>query len=152
MAELSTARPVRLTCEYRTDPLGIDCSTPRFSWMIEDRRRGAAQGAYELRVEKDGASSVGATWASGKVTSNRSIHIEYGGPPLESRTKYHWRVRVVDHAGEWSDWSEPAWFETAFLAHEEWTESTTTPGVNNQGGTSPDLMRARGKRSQSLGT
>jgi len=39
-----------LTCEYQTNPLGIDVRQPRLSWQIESDRRGAVQTAYQVRA------------------------------------------------------------------------------------------------------
>ena len=37
-----------LRCEYQTDPLGIDCPSPRFSWQMRQSARGARQTAYRI--------------------------------------------------------------------------------------------------------
>ena len=39
----------RLRTEYATNPIGIDETAPRMSWMLHADRRGS-QSAYELRV------------------------------------------------------------------------------------------------------
>ena len=39
-----------LTCEYRTNPLGIDVLQPRLSWQMQSDRRGARQTAYQILV------------------------------------------------------------------------------------------------------
>lgn len=38
-------------------------------------------------------------WDSGKVTSDRSICIEYDGQSLSAMTKYSWQVSVWDEQG-----------------------------------------------------
>ncbi|MGD1101229.1 MAG: hypothetical protein ABSA59_04110 [Terriglobia bacterium] len=46
-------RPVDLRCEYRANPLAIDVSKPRLSWILEPRNpnvRGLAQIAYQILV------------------------------------------------------------------------------------------------------
>ncbi|MYZ41170.1 hypothetical protein, partial [Streptomyces sp. SID4917] len=40
-------------------------------------------------------------------------------PPLPSRTRCHWQVRVWDAEGHASPWSTAGWWETA-LGDEEW--------------------------------
>lgn len=42
--------PTNLRCEYLVNPLGIDITTPRLSWEVNDTRRGAIQTAYEIQV------------------------------------------------------------------------------------------------------
>ena len=42
--------PVNLRCEYLINPLGIDQTTPRLYWQVNDSRRGAVQWAYQVMV------------------------------------------------------------------------------------------------------
>ncbi|WP_205474030.1 family 78 glycoside hydrolase catalytic domain [Nocardioides sp. SYSU D00038] len=107
-----------LTVEHRANPLGIDADRPRFGWVLGSTAQGATQSAYQLQVSTT-ADGAGDVWDSGKVGSTRSFDVEYDGPALDSRTRYHWRVRVWDAAEQASAWSAPAWFETAFLDEEE---------------------------------
>ncbi|MFL6127005.1 family 78 glycoside hydrolase catalytic domain [Actinophytocola sp.] len=107
-------RAVALTAEHLTDPLGIDTATPRLSWLDSSNVNGAAQTAYEVAVST-AARGSGTVWESGKVDSARSYDVGYAGPPLRSRTRYRWTVRVWDNRGHASPWSRSAWFETAFL-------------------------------------
>src|SRR5690242_16500682 len=78
-------RPVNLRCEYRKDPLGIDVAQPRLSWMLEAidaKARNQKQSAYQVVVE--------GLWDSGKVISDRSIHVVYAGKPLVSGQHVAW--------------------------------------------------------------
>ncbi len=122
-----------LTTEHLVDPLGIDDEVPRLSWIVSAKHNGAEQSAYEIRVSSDD-SMKGDVWRSGKVSSDQSFDVEYGGPALDSLTRYFWSVRVWDENGAPSAWSDRAWFETAFLDDTEfdgeWVgsgESTTPP-------------------------
>ena len=54
-------------------------------------------------------------WDSGKVASARTFGIEYDGPPLTPRTRYHWTVRLWDGLDRAGEWAAPEWFETALL-------------------------------------
>jgi alpha-L-rhamnosidase len=117
-ASLATPRVSSLTTENMTDPLGIDASQPLLGWVITSAARGVSQSKYEIRVAKDENSLVSGqdlVWDSYIVDSGRSFDVPYGGPALASRTHYYWQVRVWDNYGNSSDWSRPAWFETAFL-------------------------------------
>ena len=40
----------RLRCEYLENPLGIDVSQPRLSWIVESKQRGQRQVAYQVLV------------------------------------------------------------------------------------------------------
>jgi alpha-L-rhamnosidase len=68
-------------------------------------------------------------WTSGRVASPASILRPYGGPPLQSSTRYYWRVRAWDDAGRASPWSTIAFFETALLDTAEWRARWITPDL-----------------------
>ncbi|MCM3781645.1 glycoside hydrolase family 78 protein [Neobacillus mesonae] len=123
---MQTALSVKqATCEYREHFLGTDQLVPRFSWKLTSGRRGTKQQAYQLVISKD-VIFHSLVWDSGQVISEQSIQVEYGGPSLTSRTRYYYRVKVWDHFGEVSDWSDIGWWETAFLDSSEWQASWIT--------------------------
>jgi len=113
LAALQAAGPANLRCEFRVNPLGIDASRPRLSWVIESKDKGVFQTAYQVVVD--------GVWDSGKVPSDKSQNIEYGGKPLVSGTRYNWKVRLWDNSGNVSNWSEPAWWIMGLLKPEDWT-------------------------------
>lgn len=115
-----------LRCEYRFNPLGIDVHRPRISWQLLSDRRGTMQQAYRVLVARD-EHFADIVWDSGIVESDRSVHVPYDGPPLSSRTRYFFKVKVWDTFGRESDWSEPAWWETALFDPREWRASWITP-------------------------
>ena len=115
--------PDHLQCEGMQEPMGIDISHPRLSWLLRDSRRGARQSAYEVRV----ASSPDAlaqehvdVWDSGRVDSDQSVNVPYGGPAVESRRRYYWQVRVWDAQGQASPYSQPTWWEMGLLSSSDW--------------------------------
>jgi len=119
-AQAGSPAPVvsSLTTADMTDPLGIDSSQPLLGWIITSAARGVSQSKYEVRVaqnENNLFSGRNLFWDSQVVNSGQSFDIPYGGPALSSRTRYYWQVRVWGSEGSASGWSEPAWFETAFL-------------------------------------
>jgi alpha-L-rhamnosidase len=118
-----------LRCEYKVDPLGIDSPSPRLSWTLESDARGVVQAAYRIQVAPDEAKWNGpaVVWDTGKVASDRSVHVPYEGPALESGRRYHWRVRVWDGDDRASRWSAPAYWEMGLLRPEEWTAAWITP-------------------------
>ena len=71
----------RLRCEYLENPLGIDASNPRLSWNLatsDPAARGIAQTAYQVLVASSAeklADDEGDLWDSGRVESDKSIHI-----------------------------------------------------------------------------
>ena len=102
--------------------LGVDDPAPRLSWLLSSTRRGVKQAAFEIRVattEERLRGDEPDTWASGRVSS-ADPWTRYAGKPLASRTRYYWTVRVWTGAEAPTDWAKPAWFETAYLAADEW--------------------------------
>ncbi len=112
-----------LLCEYHSNPLGIDIEKPRFTWQIQTSEKGFKQTAFEIRVAGSPAlpgRKNQQVWSSGKVESDRSVNVEYGGEKLDSRKRYYWQVRIWGQNQKPSAWSETAWFETAFLTPSLW--------------------------------
>ncbi|MFD0959763.1 family 78 glycoside hydrolase catalytic domain [Paenibacillus chungangensis] len=107
-----------LTCEYRRNPIAIEQQQPRLSWKLRADTRGVMQSAYRIQVAQDPEFSK-LVWDTGRVDSDSSVLVEYGGKPLHSRSRYFYRIQAWDAGGQSSDWSELAFWETA-LRHDEW--------------------------------
>jgi len=119
----SPLQAVKLTCEYISNPLGIDSKKPRFSWLLESKEKNQLQSAYEIIVSNnpgDIQQGKGNEWQTGKINSSQSIQVEYTGKDLTSFTKYYWRIKVYDKNNEGSAWSEINSFETAMLNAADW--------------------------------
>ncbi|WP_423148428.1 family 78 glycoside hydrolase catalytic domain [Rubrolithibacter danxiaensis] len=113
-----------LTCEYQNNPLGIDVVNPRLSWKLQSSDKNILQKAYEIRVANTAeATEKGEAllWKTGKVNSDKSIHIQYEGPALQSRQKCFWQVRVWDNQGNVSPWSEIKSWEMGLLSADAWS-------------------------------
>ena len=131
------SKVIRLTCEYRTNPLGIDVKTPRFAWQLTAERRGARQIAYRLLAASNMAlleQYEGDLWDSGRIESDQSVHLAYAGKALASRQRVYWKVLVWDDAGAVAE-SGTAWFEMGLLQREDWTatwiEGSLTGGARS---------------------
>lgn len=112
-----------LYCEYTADPLGLDTTRPRFSWVLESRRRDRRQGAYQILVSSRLDTlrrDVGDKFDSGKILSNQSVNVPCDGLDVSSEEKCYWKVRCWDAAGTVGPWSEPAWFEMGLLQPGDW--------------------------------
>jgi alpha-L-rhamnosidase len=128
----STLKLARLRTEYKENPIGIDVTKPRLNWQIQSDARAVTQSAYQIRVARSERALQGGAdlvWDSGKVASAESTHNPYGGPPLKSRQRYHWQVRVWDAVGKGSDWSEPAYFEMGLLDATDWKANWIEPDL-----------------------
>lgn len=115
--------PLRLSCDFAADPLGIDNPHPRLSWQLSSRERGQVQSAYRIIVgsSKDAALAGQAdVWDTGRVESSDQLSIEYQGPELKSFGKYWWAVMVWDSQGAPSRWSDPASWEMGVLNPGDW--------------------------------
>jgi len=112
-----------LKCESLVDPSGIDVTRPRLSWVLTSPQRGQKQTAYQILVAGNVRSlqnDSGDLWDTGRVESDRSIHVAYAGKPLQSRMQCYWKVRVWDKDGQPSAWSEPAVWSMGLLRAEDW--------------------------------
>ena len=114
------------TCEYRTDPLGLDEPAPRFSWRIHAADRSQSQSAYRVLVSSSRAALEAGRddrWDSQKMTSDTTNGIAYAGVPLRSGQRCWWKVQVWDHNGRRGTDSAPAVFEMALLDAADWEAS-----------------------------
>jgi alpha-L-rhamnosidase len=123
---MSSLRLESVVCEYRTNLLGMDIRKPRFGWKLVSDRRGTEQQAYRIQVAAD-ANFEWPIWDTGRTESGQSIQVEYAGPELLSRIRYYFRVKAWDTFGRESEWSAPAWCETALLRPDEWKAQWITP-------------------------
>lgn len=116
------AKIVGLSCELLTDPQGIDVRQPRLSWLLEGKKRGLRQTAYQVQVASSPEALVQGKadyWDSGKVSSDSSVYIVYRGKALRSRDHCYWRVKVSSTDGE-TEWSETASWSIGLLHYNDW--------------------------------
>ena len=118
--------PTDLTCEYRNNPLGIDVPQPRLSWQfktdhpdIRAQRQTAWQIVAASRLEYL-EQGQGDLWDSGKIESEKQLHIIYQGENLKSGLRVYWKVRTWDKKDSMSEWSEPAFWEMGLLTPADW--------------------------------
>jgi alpha-L-rhamnosidase len=112
-----------LRCEYLVNPLGIDATSPRLSWIITSNRRGELQTAYQILVassQKLLDDDKGDLWDSGKVNSDESAQVGYSGKPLVSDEKCFWKVRVWDQDSRPGGWSSVAQWQMGLLEATDW--------------------------------
>ncbi len=116
----------KLQCENLVDPLGIDATTPRLSWMLvagSADARDLRQTAYRVLVASSPEllnQDKGDLWDSGKVASSQSNQLQYAGKPLASQQSAWWKVQVWDQDGRASTWSRPASWSMGLLQPGDW--------------------------------
>jgi len=124
-----------LRTEHMSNPIGIDAARPRLGWKLQSDRQHVWQSAYRIQAAPDPDFSQ-LLWDSGRVESDQSQHVPYGGPPLSSTERVYWRVKVWDDQEE-SQFSEPAYFEMGLLSVSDWQARWIEP----EGEVDPDAFK-----------
>lgn len=116
-------KPYDLRCNYHSEPIGIDQTSPMLSWKIESNVNNILQTAYQILVSSslekldNGEADL---WDSGKVNSSQFTGIVYSGAELQSRCKYFWKVRIWTADDKVTEWSDAASFEMGLLHESDW--------------------------------
>lgn len=121
-------RVIRTRTADLADPLGLGDAAPYLSWQLAAVRRGARQVAYQVQAATTAdrlAAGRADLWDTGRRPAPEQ-RLRYGGEPLGSRARVHWRVRAWDGAGPAGPWSPPAVFELGLLRRADWTASWIT--------------------------
>ena len=113
-------KAIKLRTEYLTNPIGIDYTHPRLSWVCDG---GKQQTAYRI-IAKDDKGNV--IWDSGKTVSSRMHLIPWGGKPLQSRQRIIWKVELWDEDDKKGEESEEAYFELGLLEPKDWKAAWIT--------------------------
>ena len=112
---------VNMRVEMQENPLGIDISTPRFSWQLFSKHINVVQHGYEIQVSeslKGLKKSDDFVWTTFSTKSD-TMYTVYSGVPLLPCKKYYWRIRVHTNYGK-SKWSSVQHFSTGMLNGKGW--------------------------------
>jgi hypothetical protein len=112
----------QLSCENFSNP--SEAAIPKLSWIIQSQTNGTSQSAWQVLVADDERSlnrDEGNLWNSGKVSSDQSVLVPYGGAALRAGKKYWWKVKVWDEADNGSEWSETAFWQMGLLSPADWS-------------------------------
>ncbi|MDI9365495.1 MAG: family 78 glycoside hydrolase catalytic domain [Flavobacterium sp.] len=115
-----------LTCEYKTNPLGIEATQPRLSWIITSSVTNSKQTAYQILVadsKQNLQHNKGNIWDSKKLATAQSLQVLYKGLPLVAAKKYYWKLRVWNQQNIASNWSEIACWQMGLLNAKDWGEA-----------------------------
>ena len=138
---------VDLRCEYQVNPMGVETAAPRLSWGMEADERGARQSAYRIEVASAAdrlAEGEADRWDSGRVESDSSVLVPYGGARLRSRHKCWWRLHVWGEDGA-ELVSEPAYWEMGLLHPSDWKAQWIaggTPKIHHDVAAAPMFRKA----------
>lgn len=129
-----------LRCEYAAQPVDVDESSPRFTWMYggKDFR----QSAFEIAVATDPAllkSDEADVWRSGRIETTRPF-AEFAGKPLVSGQRYYWNVTAYGEDGRELQ-SSDASFRTAKMETDEWQAAWITDSYDKDHRPSPMLRK-----------
>ena len=122
VAAQAQVRVGELRTERLCNPLNVECAQPRLSWEISSSERGVMQTAYRVLVASSPellAKDEGDLWDSGRVASDESVWVPYGGAELKHNTRCYWKVRVWTTRGE-SAWSQPAEWGMGMMGEGHW--------------------------------
>jgi alpha-L-rhamnosidase len=118
----AAADPVHLRTDSLPSPIGIDTTSPAFSWQSNSTQMNWRQSGYQVLVATDERllrPGYADAWDSGRVASGESLQIRYAGKPLRSQQQYVWAVRVWDDRGQPSAWIKSS-FEIGLLSASDW--------------------------------
>ena len=87
-----------LQCENLSNPMGIDKTTPRFSWKIKSKKTVPNKKLFNFGSKRHlpFKRKRSRFMESGKIESESSIFIPYKGEKLHSGSVAYWKVRVWD--------------------------------------------------------
>ena len=123
---MTSVTSLSVRVEHLVDALGIGTASPRLSWRVESSCQNWRQTAYE--IEADGCGGTG------RVESDQSVLVAWPFAPLASRERVSLRVRVWDHEGVASEWSDPLTLEAGLLTPDEWSARFVTPAWDEDPG------------------
>jgi len=122
--------PSGLMVDLLTQPenAAITSKRPEFGWIVQSEDDSTMQSAYQVMVASDSqkiANDQGNIWNSGKMSSQKSVNVQYEGNPLEYGKYYWWKVKIWDQQGRESKYSKPQKFYVDEAEEErDWPEES----------------------------
>lgn len=119
-------RVTDLRVEHMQNPAVVDVKQPRLSWINEPKNEqvsGDRQTAYRIVVastEEGLRRGRYDLWDSGRVLSEESVLVPYGGRPLTSGQDCYWQVQTWNARGKRSRWSPLGHWGMGLLRPTDW--------------------------------
>jgi alpha-L-rhamnosidase len=115
-----------LRVESRSEIDALNTLQPRFGWLIQQFGRNTKQTHLQIQVSSSQAlleANSPDLWDSGKIRTEQSVQVPYGGKTLTSASAFYWRVKIWCN-GKPSAWSSVANFHTGLK------DNPTNPSIN----------------------
>lgn len=134
-------RPIELLVNGQSKPLGVDTPNPTLGWKLvtEPGAHKIVWTHYAVEVSRSTSFQKSSLeWDTGKTcVEEGQLAVNYGGKPLQSKTRYYWRARIwcqdrrepaqhpeegdgVVEADTWES-VKMSWFETGLLGQKDGT-------------------------------
>lgn len=109
--------------------IGVHETRPKLSWNIIEVHETFEQHAYEVQLSEQGPGTRPRLLATARHESGLSILVPWPfDNSLQSRQKISIRVRVCDHLGTFTAWSDEEILEIGLLSRSDWAcERITAP-------------------------
>ena len=113
-----------LTIEHQKHPIGIDCATPRFCWVLVSSTPDTVQTAYQILLKAENENTID----SGRIISDASTEVVVKDFFAQPKTTYTVQVTVWDNHNNTAQITDK--FETGFLGsswESQWLEPKQLP-------------------------
>ncbi|KAF0324089.1 bacterial alpha-l-rhamnosidase domain protein [Colletotrichum asianum] len=106
---------------YAPNNIGVQETTPRISWKIQNTAFEFTQRSYEVELSEHVATIQTPRVTTVKIVSAQRFLVPWPFlKPLQSRQKVSVRVRIWDQEGNCTDWSEACHLEVGLLDRADW--------------------------------
>jgi alpha-L-rhamnosidase len=143
-----------VTCEYRSEPVGLGVTRPRISYRLDSDEYGVAQKTYRLCVSSSREKLLAGVfdlYDSQEVESENTVNIRYNGSKLSQRKRCYYTVCSSLTDGRKVE-SDVHTFETGllysgsfrarFIRYSVPTKKEMRPGTYDEGLPSPYLRKS----------
>lgn len=125
--------------------IGQNWGEAAFCWHLESDENNVLQTAYLIEISDSDGSFRRPLWSSGKVRSDRSLYVPYGGPVLDPSSVYRYRITVWTNRGKASNRAEGVWLTGLDRRRGRWIGVDTPIGRDSVGRT---MLPARYLRNE----
>jgi len=120
--EESSFALVNLKTNWIDNPVGVDISTPCFSWELQSEEKGTVQKAYRIKLWQTGADEKVLLWDTGTVFSSQTTQIPYEGEALQSHSAYEWEVAGWNQEDQMSEMAFAS-FRTSYIEEQPFQDA-----------------------------